>query len=112
MEGVLEHPRLCAVAVDNRVTLFADLFISLLPLVGILDTGVHLTILVLTDEEPDTGHEMTGVDDIQDKSSEGCQIVLALLRILLEGTAQEELQWLCQSINVHKSEAFQNVPLE
>ena len=55
---------------------------------------------------------MAGVDDVEDKSREGSEIILSLLRVLLERTPKQQLQWLSKSINMHHPESFEPVELE
>jgi len=52
---------------------------------------------------------MAQVNDIKDKSSETCQIILSFLGVLLEHTSQKEGEWLRQFSEMDDSEEFQNV---
>ena len=52
---------------------------------------------------------MTQVNDVKDKSSETCQIILSFLGVLLEHTSQEKSEWLRQFSEMDDSEEFQNV---
>lgn len=73
-----------------------------------LGINIH-TIFLETEPQPDTGHHMTDINDDEDEASETTEIVLSLLRVLLEGTVKEELQWLGQSVEVNKSEDLEAV---
>jgi len=66
-------------------------------------------IFLETEPQPDTGHHMTDVNDYENEASETTEIVLSLLRVLLEGTVKKELQWLGQSIEMDKSEDLEAV---
>jgi hypothetical protein len=52
---------------------------------------------------------MTNVDDEQDQSAERSEIVLPLLRVLLQEALKHKLDWLGESQEMHKSEEFQPV---
>jgi hypothetical protein len=52
---------------------------------------------------------MTNVDDEQDQSAERSEIVLPLLRVLLQETLEHKLDWLGESQEMYKSEQFQPV---
>ena len=52
---------------------------------------------------------MAQVNDIKDKSSETCQIILSFLGVFLEHTCQKEGEWLRQFSEMDDSEEFQNV---
>ena len=52
---------------------------------------------------------MGGVDDVEDKSSKTGQIVLSLLRVLLEDAMKGDVQWLGKSWNMDKSQKLQPV---
>ena len=55
---------------------------------------------------------MAGIDNVEDKSREGSEIILSLLRVLLERTSKQKLQWLSKSVNMYHSEGFEPVEFE
>ena len=52
---------------------------------------------------------MTDINDYENEASETTEIVLSLLRVLLEGTVKKGLQWLGQSIEMDKSEDLEAI---
>ena len=52
---------------------------------------------------------MTDVDDVEDECAEAGQVVLPLLRVLLQQYREQQLQWLRDAEEVDDPEAFQEV---
>jgi hypothetical protein len=52
---------------------------------------------------------MTDINNNENEAREATEIVLSLLRVLLEGTVKEELQWLSQSVEMDKSEYLEAI---
>ena len=71
--------------------------------IDIVQIYVNSAVLVGTDKKPSTGHDVRGVNDVEDKSSKTGQIVLSLLRVLLEDAMKCDVQWLGKSWNMDKS---------
>jgi len=54
---------------------------------------------------------VTGVDNIKNKPSKASEIVLSFLRVLLQSTSEQKIQWLSKSINMNHSECLESIPL-
>ena len=67
------------------------------------------TRIKFTKIKPNASHYVTSIDNIKDKTREGCQIILSFLRVLLQSTAQKQLKRLCKSVHMCHSENFQPV---
>jgi len=60
---------------------------------------------------PNTSASVTNVDDEQDECAERSEIVLPLLRVLLQETLKHQLDWLGKSQEMDKSEEFHPVEI-
>ena len=60
-------------------------------------------------ENEDASAAMTDVDDVQDEGAEAGQVVLPLLRVLLQQYREQQLQWLRDAEEVDDPEAFQEI---
>ena len=52
---------------------------------------------------------MADVDDVQDEGAEARQVILPLLRVLLQQYREQQLQWLRDAEEVNDSETFEEV---
>jgi len=70
---------------------------------------VESAIRSKSNNEPDTSHDVTQVNDVQNETSETRQVILSLLWVFLEHTLQKKVERISQLWEMDNSEDLQNV---